>query len=585
MKKWSVSQASFLNFCETSIQCLHTTVNHLNDHDQRRPTDRPYTNGYFLDLVEQIRQYAAMLAVSRARMASEIAENGSDRSGYTGLLRCAENNADHPDSEKVRLEGGLSQTGRHAELVRVKDGQSISLRTGEVLQEEGSTATMHGVKRSMSEETDDENDVLRSMARRRKSAQPAVKDVQKCGECDKVFKRPCDLTYAYCPHEVFILANRSFSKHEKTHSRPWKCSDSTCKYHEYGWPTEKERDRHVNDKHSITPSMYRCQYHPCPYESKRESNCKQHMEKAHGWIYVRSKNNGKHGKKPQPQQTPPTPLNATPSSHIFDAPTPDFSETSTSYEQYMAQSGRQSVSGSVGASETSGIFVRNDDTLMSFEDTFGPLPPGVQWNESPSTFTPCHVSGFAGNAHQSSWGPTSAVHATTMPSPFGTELSQHDEEPIFGDNFDWSNSDLDTDFTSYNIQLVTPATSTSTRPLDAFSRNPSISFDRATNGIAQSLSPGAQGDAMLYSPYSSHTTNEIPASEGFGDFTGEAERPTEDFPLFDGSHATSSLTSATHGAMFQDLAELWPATNWSGNGTDLAQQLGIDQMMQVEEEE
>ena len=66
-KKWSFSKASFLLFCETSIQCIHTTVDYLNDSDQRRPTDRPYTNGYFLDLVEQIRQYASVLAASRAR--------------------------------------------------------------------------------------------------------------------------------------------------------------------------------------------------------------------------------------------------------------------------------------------------------------------------------------------------------------------------------------------------------------------------------------------------------------------------------------------------------------------------------------
>lgn len=70
LKKWSSSKTSYLNFCETSIQCIHTTVDHLNDRDQRRPSDRPYTNGYFLDLVEQVRQYAAMMAASRARQAA-----------------------------------------------------------------------------------------------------------------------------------------------------------------------------------------------------------------------------------------------------------------------------------------------------------------------------------------------------------------------------------------------------------------------------------------------------------------------------------------------------------------------------------
>lgn len=65
-----MSKASFIQFCETSIQCLHTTVDHLSEPDQRRPADRPYTNGYFLDLTEQVRQYAEMITASRERMAA-----------------------------------------------------------------------------------------------------------------------------------------------------------------------------------------------------------------------------------------------------------------------------------------------------------------------------------------------------------------------------------------------------------------------------------------------------------------------------------------------------------------------------------
>ncbi|KAK8127916.1 hypothetical protein PG984_009024 [Apiospora sp. TS-2023a] len=70
--------------------------------------------------------------------------------------------------------------------------------------------------------------------------------------------------------------------------RPWKCPILTCKYHEYGWPTEKDLNRHVKDRHSSAPAMYECLYQPCPYKSKRESNCKQHMEKAHGWKHESS---------------------------------------------------------------------------------------------------------------------------------------------------------------------------------------------------------------------------------------------------------------------------------------------------------
>lgn len=78
MKKWSVSRASFIKFCEASIQCIHTTVEYLNEPDQRRPTDAPYTNGYFLDLTEQMRQYAAMITASRERLAAGRAPTEDD---------------------------------------------------------------------------------------------------------------------------------------------------------------------------------------------------------------------------------------------------------------------------------------------------------------------------------------------------------------------------------------------------------------------------------------------------------------------------------------------------------------------------
>lgn len=98
-----------------------------------------------------------------------------------------------------------------------------------------------------------------------------------CSHCAKPFARLCDL-----------------NKHSKSHSRPFKCAIQTCKYHEHGWPTAKELERHINDKHSVTPRTYACRFPPCTYKSKRESNCKQHMEKTHRWKYVRSKSNGKH---------------------------------------------------------------------------------------------------------------------------------------------------------------------------------------------------------------------------------------------------------------------------------------------------
>ena len=85
-KKWSVSKAAFLNFCETSIQCIHTTVEFVNEHDQRRPADRPYTNGYFLDLVEQVRQYATMLSASRATMTTNSSSGEDVPASYVAWI-------------------------------------------------------------------------------------------------------------------------------------------------------------------------------------------------------------------------------------------------------------------------------------------------------------------------------------------------------------------------------------------------------------------------------------------------------------------------------------------------------------------
>lgn len=576
-KKFSTTKASFLDFCETSIQCIHTTVDYLNEHDQRRPTDRPYTNGYFLDLVEQVRQYATMLAASRARAAAESSST-SEKHSYVRPFLLKESpvlTVNRNNEERLELVGGLGQTGRVAELVRTtKDGRSVSLRTGERFSvEEMSARYQPGMKRSVSEESDE--DVLRSMARRRKSAQPTVKDVQKCSDCSKVFKRPCDLTYAPALPIDFdhAVADCLYRKHEKTHSRPWKCSDVTCKYHEYGWPTEKERDRHVNDKHSATPSMYKCQYSPCPYESKRESNCKQHMEKAHGWQYIRSKNNGKSGKKPQTGKTPPTPQMSTPGSYIFDAPSPTFQEGPIFY----GSSAHHPVASD--PSELTGQYAA--DHTMGINETFGPFDPNYSWIGSSNEYGSGDVTDYSGGSHRPSWD-ASMTNPSAPLSTFEASLNPQDEEPIFGDTFDWSNMEnVDPDVTSMNIQLFTPATSIDTRPFEAFSRNPSISHEEQARGHIPSLSPGAQGDAMLFTPYSM-PSNDLSVDEGFVEYH-DVLKPGRDFLLFDSSNGASSLNSTSNECMFQDLSTVNVPTGWSGRGTELAQHFGMDDMMPMDE--
>lgn len=537
--KWSISKSSFLNFCETSIQCIHTTVDYLNESDQRRPTDRPYTNGYFLDLTEQVRQYAAMITAARERMAA-----GRGTADDEAMA-----------NERLGLHGGLSRNGRPVELVRTRNGQAISLRTGtDVKTDSNGTLSPKDFKRSASEELDD--DLLRSMGRRRKGA-PPPKDIHHCRDCEKVFKRPCDLT-----------------KHEKTHSRPWKCSETGCKYHEYGWPTEKERDRHMNDKHSAAPSMFKCHFRPCPYESKRESNCKQHMEKAHGWAYVRSKNNGKASKKPQHTKATSKPQMTTPGSNVFDAASPVFSHASYTSRGSISHS----VSGSVAASDESAPFSSVETPFMSLEDTFGPFNANINWNEPHNSAMTANPSPYTPESHQLSWDEASMSNAPTGPS-FETSVPPVEDSSLFTDNYDWSN--LNTDFTSYNIQLVTPAASIDTQSIDPFSRNPSISMEKPVMDELPSLSPCAQGNVMLYSPYSQ---NDCPVDEGFEDFVGDVVKPPNDFTLFENCQPTPGLGNGGNEHMFQPLSASAIPCAWSGRGTEFAQQMGVSDLMQVDEE-
>ncbi|KAG5985090.1 hypothetical protein E4U55_001593 [Claviceps digitariae] len=267
------SAASYLEFCFISIRCIQATVEYLPEHEQIRPDDRPYTNGYFIDLKEQICQYGRQLAAAK------------DKSG-------AADDMPVDKDDKIRLYGGIAENGRPAELIRVrKDGSAVSIATGKLVNLEESPAK---VKRSVSEQRENDEEIRRSMARRRKNASAAELAPKKCCHpgCNREFKRPCDLT-----------------KHEKTHSRPWKCPVTSCPYHIIGWPTEKEMDRHTNDKHSDSPTEHNCD--KCTFSSKRMSNLKQHMERAHGTPYVKTKTTRNKGlgktsiRKPtQVQQTP-----------------------------------------------------------------------------------------------------------------------------------------------------------------------------------------------------------------------------------------------------------------------------------------
>ncbi|KAI9794317.1 MAG: copper-binding transcription factor [Piccolia ochrophora] len=513
------SPSLYLSFCETSIQCIHTTVEHINEHDQRRPTDAPYNNGYFLDLVGQVRQYAGIMAASREREAA-----GSEP-----------NEQEYSPSESLVLQGGLSQTGRPARLVRVKGGKPIPLgtdRAGDPTEEgpsEGGSLST-SMKRSHSENSSEES-VLRSMARRRKLSPGEVVSEpapQICGECNKEFKRPCDLT-----------------KHEKTHSRPWKCPEPSCRYHSHGWPTEKERDRHANDKHSEAPARYECLYPPCTYKSKRESNCKQHMEKAHGWNYVRAKGNGKRGSKKTPTQTPQTPQIPTPRSFPHDESTPMTGGSSTYDEQYLHGGDDPMTASGVDALDNGSLA---DITLHYDENSL----------RAPSNYHHPYESGFQGDYSSFDGLELSVGGSSTSIERLSTaertadtplDLTNHMDHHFDIDEIDWDSLN---NFDVLNTQLMTPDHSVEHRLHDSFTQAPSNCVSTMANDIlathTHNLSSNGQPNIMLYSPASA---DDIVADEGFDDFVPTTGKPTNDFRLF-ASDNSSTVGSANDG-MFPEL--------------------------------
>ncbi|GAM90904.1 hypothetical protein ANO11243_089500 [Dothideomycetidae sp. 11243] len=259
--EYSRTVAALRSFCSAFIWCLNTTVHEVHESDRSLPSDRPYSTTYFLDLVEQIRRYAGILAATRQKLAEGKPLDETDAL----------------PTDRIELQGGMSHNGKPAVLTRVKDEKHISLSDDKVVSAEDVAVTSS--KRPMTDNTDDDS-AVRSMARRKKGEIPQTYRCTLAG-CDRTFQRRCD-----------------WNKHAKSHERPWKCKQEDCAYHKKGFPTKKECDRHFDDVHGNLPFKYRCEI--CGAPNKRMYNLKYHMEKSHGVPYIRTKGNNK-GKSGLPE--------------------------------------------------------------------------------------------------------------------------------------------------------------------------------------------------------------------------------------------------------------------------------------------
>lgn len=485
----------YLQFCESTILCIQTalTIGNLSDQEQTRPTDRPYTPGYFTDLVAQVRQAALQIAAAR-----EKAAKGEELDEMDAKV-----------SDEIKLYGGLTENGRPAELVRMKNGQAFSVATGELVDTED--AKSHPMKRSLSEEDEETESVYRSMARRKKSATAAELAPKRCSHegCDKEFKRPCDLT-----------------KHEKTHSRPWKCSFPDCRYHKDGWPTEKELHRHLNDRHSKEPKMYNCLFKSCTYKSKRESNAKQHMEKAHGWEYKRSKSNGKKRKDEGSFQM------ATPSN--TGAPTPVDQDMNDEYDQNNG-----SVTYEQSVYSPDGLDHQNNGSIAYENSAYSPeYPAHSNFSPNLSNFNDDMDMDVMPQLHIENYldSPNSNLrHGSTdssIPSPYGGDnLAGFHLEAGNGALMDFpSGNQFDFDFDLFNNDLTT---SHMQLPQPSVYQQQLPEFTGSSCSNVQQISPGGHGNHVLYTPPSLNAVD-----EGFEDYA-----PGADFPLFSSTTTSSSSNS------------------------------------------
>ena len=351
------------------------------------------------------------------------------------------------------------------ELVREKDGQIHSLA-------KGADGPLLGAKRPLSPIMDDEG-VRRSMGRRRKSDR-AGDIVRFCRDCNKTFSRPCDLT-----------------KHEKTHSRPWKCTEPSCRYAADGWPTEKERDRHVNDKHCPNPMMFKCHFLPCTYSSKRASNCKQHMEKAHNYDYPRVRGNGNTVTgKSKPKVSPPNMSIVSPAST-----SPSFTETPVSIPQ----------SSSAGISPEAPL-------LQRITGGYDILEPGI----TPMQPTPISIPDLEGEIGAFPVNTGELFPNTTQGIlPLGTSA------------FDMGTLGDIPEPLTMPTQQPTPAQSGTHIPVSDFGRVESylgiLNSGPAGQVTVSGFSPGAEPDLVLSLPSDVHFDGAIAGNESLGavsrDFT------------------------------------------------------------------
>lgn len=164
----------------------------LSQNDQQLPSDPPYTNGYLRDLFDQIRQHAAMItSIERTILNANKSSKPKPRAEAFMHAPPTRNTVERATQSNMKLPSSPQYAPFPFVDPRLLESNPAS-DTLERAPSKVSSSTSNALKRNLSIGSADDG-ARRSMARRKKNAPPM--DInKKCSSCDKVFKRPCDLT-------------------------------------------------------------------------------------------------------------------------------------------------------------------------------------------------------------------------------------------------------------------------------------------------------------------------------------------------------------------------------------------------------
>jgi len=247
------------------------------------------------------------------------------------------------------------------------------------------------------------------------------------------------------------------------------------------------------------------------------------MEKAHGWTYVRSKNNGKNRDK----ATGPNTNNGLPTPQTINMSTPGSDGNTVATPEDDDFDMRTGFEGSA-------LFDPQDQLNFPEYNTNSEMEFPNQFQLDYSPISDLNNSG------------SSSGHSPYLANTMAGESHFQDNFPNFQSNNVDFNLFENEDLYSANVQLPTPSNDIFQRGLGGFETS-GVPFNAEP---IPHISPVGHGNTMLYTPTSL-------LDEGFGDFEAPNCQMSgnRDFQLFPGSTGATSgtISSSANSALFGEI--------------------------------